>query len=572
MAETGETQGPLQIAFESLKGTFTMLALLADLVAFFTLAIIVMTKIAPLVPYATIVLIILLLLTLLSVLIAFGRVVTHDQRAISSLEQEKKELCERLTKRPERRDLIEAQLKNRFKEVIGHAKNQDELVTSLKDDIFPFLVREFGFSRVALSTVDGSTDLHQLEFAYPDSKSKKWEHEHLFDEQARYILQRGHTTEIIPVSYGEDFTGYFLFIPPEHSEGEPPKQGRWFVFSFRVERAYADSQAEMDYLRQEIADELRGAFTFVRNLEAVRILSQDVRHSHLCAILYANPDGQVRVDRSCDCLPLSEVPRLQKILEQPDNKKHLASVLNWSSSDPPEPVIVPGGSYNLSLVPVLVGNRVHRVVCFVDEADGHILASDQTRWDSLFRLTNYLHTTASSDEITGLANKWYLERHLKTLSKYENSFFALFSIGVECGSVSEMLADQKAEILRKVAGILDSWVSSDLSRDSLLARHEGGVFMLLKDIASEQVARFQAEGIKSHIESGLEDEDQARGAIRIGVTVFRTPFGEPHDLLGEGLRSLKLAESAPGSIYTTEFPKPADTRAIEVQTVVGDPH
>ncbi|MBE7467676.1 MAG: hypothetical protein HS114_00860 [Anaerolineales bacterium] len=489
--------------------------------------------IAQIVPWSATAIFIVACLSLVccSLLYSFYYVLIEKARIIANLETEIQELKLKIKERVDRQHFIKFQLKNEINEFLNQCEDLEQFFKFLQQDIFPFLVKEFGFVRIGFTKVASSPKTGS-EFLFSHANGRVNDHEARFKRNDLFhsedIISSDKTAELTYACRTGMLPAYFLPLRSQEDLEE------WYVVSFYFQGRSQNEMIEREdefakLVEQEIAinlaPELRQAFKRIYDRRRLRKLEQDVKYNHLCAILLWTPNG-VNLDRSLD-LSKTEETRIATILDEEESKKCLEQAFYRDYSKAEEPIIVPRGSYNWFLIPVLMNRRVYRVVFFLDEAFGHkIDPHDHTRWRILFQLVNFLYRDICMDDITSLVNKWFFAHHMKHIIPASAGYrLGLFIIGLREISFSQTLSQEFHGLLRDIAQIVEKWVY-DRDPRSLAARYEGGVYFLVREVDDEDSAEAQAIGLKSQLDRLLGNIKEQL-SINIGVVVFECDILDP---------------------------------------------
>lgn len=553
---------PVQVALIALKKTLAFYVLIGELVAFMGIFALGVSQLIPWWPHAAILVIASLFVTLLTILIAFGYVIIKDQGSIVYLKTEVQNLQNELKKPLSRRLMIESSLKGMFSDFLNHCNDSNEFLEFLKVSVFPFLVREFGFFRIGLTQVnDLSSDPIFLFCSSSGVEQRKNLERYDTFGTASIIDNCESTLEPTSIQFADEFVVHFLPVQ------DGTEASRWYFFSFYVEVTPPRQAHEQEivFLDTKLLVEITNAFKRLHDRKKLRDLEQDIRHRHLCGVLRWTAKG-INIDNPSD-FEETDLARVSEIISEGETRECLLEAFYRDCSQAQNPIIIPRGSYNLSLVPVLMNETVYRVVFFLDEADGRILASDQTRWHSVFRLANYLHQGVAVDDITDLENKWYFERHLEEVVLDSNTerVLCLFMVRLSKGRAWEILDKCNHLPLKKVAQVILEWVGqeNDPSFPALAARYEGATYTLVREYKSRANAEAQAVGIKCQIDSLFEGEDDGP-SISIGVLSFQCGSiaksnnlrRDIRDLLENGYQVLQSAEQTEKGIQIEDGRKP----------------
>lgn len=552
----------------SLKEMVTLYGVIADLFAFVVLVVAPISAVLPWWPDASIRIAVWLGLTLVALVVSFTRALTRERQLTTRLHETVRQLQTKLDDVPSRRSVLELKLNERLAQAVDTSDSLQSFLQVLREDVFRFLVEEFRFSRVALLHVtsakssDGGTPTTEFLFAH----SALWiQQPNEYDDWDRHnckiTSERGDTLAKVSFEGSSRVSFVACYLPV----ADPTTVSDRYIFAFHLPGTIRDDavQQEFEFIASGLAPKLQRSFSKLQELVEGKSLRKSVKHSHICAMLRLEPDGMARSEYLPD-LSKSDLKRLNEVLSDEASKRALEQAFGFEPTQPPNPIVVSTGLYNLSLVPLLLGNSVHGVIAFLDEASGRPLETDQTRWHSLFGLSNYLYRQVGQDKLTGMANRRLVERQLEIALRNCGcgSMTAVILVGLRSRTDNWIMPTmQDRETLQKAGETLAEWVkhlrNPPGTCSSLAARWEGGIYMLLTSLTSSEMAYAQAAAIKQAVNRlQLTGDDKAPIDSRIGGVVLGNRGDisklQVEEVVDKAFAALRSASNSPDGICITE--------------------
>lgn len=551
----------------SLKEMITFYGIIADLFAFVVLVIAPVSLLFPWWPDASIRIIVWLVLTLIALVISFTRALAKERTLNHSLVKQ----VQVLGQRPEIREANKLILDRKLTEAVDSSDSMESFLQHLQSEIFDFLIEAFGFPRVALCQVvltkTQKEAACQTKFLFARSRPLVREEAHnegVDKSNSEWIVSRGDTSKptissLIPYQGEKESSFVHSYLPI----ADPSTPSVWYVFAAQLQNANEeDVQKDSEFVASDLFPKLKQAFTKVGAQVAHKDIAGGVRHSHICAILRRGPGGTLEKEYLPD-LPKSDLDRLKEVLSS-TSRDVFSQAFNVKPEQSLTPIVVSADQYNLSLVPLLMGSSVHGVIAFLDEAGGRPLQSDQTRWHSLYGLSNYLYRQVGQDKLTGLATQWFIERQLQAALPHckPGALLGVILVGLRSETNNWVMPTKhNRETLRQVGTALDGWAKQNRNPiglcNSLAARWEGGIYMLLISVGSRENAHDQASAIKAAVDRQLTPGRESPKESRIGAVVVGTQdtvsVSELDNIVDKAFSALESTSNSSSGICIVEY-------------------
>jgi len=479
-----------------------------------------------------------------------------------------------LERSPENNKNSRLEVENTINGSVFECNNLEEYIKFLEAQVFPLVVNRFELiDRVSLIEVNGLKSMGANCLCSFTDSSIKYQ-KSLDNLDCSLVNSLVETNQLSTVgNFAHKIppldTTYQVYCFPYKDKSEEKKQ-YFFLFHIDITSDAHAWRELVSYVSQELMSQLSLAFgkmfemvRLVTEMEKLKFFATDVKLNYLFAIVFLNPKDIPEIEnRTLYSKP--ESVRIGEILNDPLNVQHITKAFKSRETDEARTVTISRQTYNLSLIPVFTSGKVLRIIMFVDEAPGRQLSEDATHSFCLSKLVNYLYNITVKDDHTELLNKWaffqLLENELNSF-EYTDEKWGLFVLDIVGESWLSSDENYKS-YLHQVANVITQYSELGPFKQSLAARYEGAIFLLLMKVAGLKQAEKFGEAIKQQIneEISISTNIQVDDGVlnqkpqlftRMGLLIFSPKMTklsvdtsqEVRELINSGMKALSQAKN-----------------------------